>query len=267
MSRFIAALLFSALLIPLSYAVSCGSVAVPTTCTVSVANKVKYTFSGFSLANSTAAGGGNLYVAADIGIDVASGGGNTGLLTFNKITGSPTVGVVFLANAGNTSGIVVTYNVTIEPLGFAGVMFGSPFTVSLVQQSHLGTGTGSVQFIPTSGVSCQAIALSGSTQSNCVVPGGQPVTLSAGYILSMSGNTGNVSIGSFSNLYSVATAAGQGLDIDGNGSYDALTDGLLVVRYMLGIRGAALINGAVGASPTRSSVSTIEAYLNGLSPP
>ena len=56
------------------------------------------------------------------------------------------------------------------------------------------------------------------------------------------------------------------LDIDGNGSADALTDGLLVIRYLFGLRGAALINGAVGAGAQRSTSVAIESYLQSLMP-
>ena len=50
-------------------------------------------------------------------------------------------------------------------------------------------------------------------------------------------------------------------DIDGNGSVDALTDGLLLLRYLFGFRGDTLTNGAIGANATRSSNAAIEAYL------
>lgn len=46
------------------------------------------------------------------------------------------------------------------------------------------------------------------------------------------------------------------LDIDGSttaGKYDALTDGLLIIRYMLGRTGASLTDGAVGATATRNA--------------
>lgn len=267
MRNVIAAALLAILLSPLSHAVSCGTVAAPTACSVNVGGVVKYTFSNFSLVNSTSSGGASTYVAGDIAIDVATGGGNTGLLTFSKLSGSPTPGIVFLANAGGTTSFTFTYSVTIEALGAAGVMFGSPFVVNLPLQSHAANGSGTVQFIISGpGVSCTGITLTGSTTSNCVVPGGQPATLTTGNIVNLAGNAGNVSIGSFTNLFTVATALGQGLDIDGNGSYSATTDGLLVLRYLLGLRGAALINGAIGASPTRSSASTIEAYLGALTP-
>lgn len=260
---FVAALL-TAFLSPLAHAASCGTVAAPTTCTVTVGGVVKYTFSAFSLLSTTATGGATQYSGADIAIDVGSGGSNTGMLTFSKVSNA--VGVVFAANAGGVTSITVSYTVAIEPVGAAGVMFGSPFVVSLGLNSHVSNGSGVVQFIPASGVSC--LATTTATSSNCVVPGSQPATLSSGYIMTLSGNAGNVSIGSFSNLFTVATAFGQGLDIDGNGAYNATTDGLLVIRYLLGLHGAALINGATGAAgATRTTASAIEQYLFALTPP
>jgi hypothetical protein len=50
------------------------------------------------------------------------------------------------------------------------------------------------------------------------------------------------------------------LDIDGNGTVEPLTDGLLVLRYMLGLRDVALVNGAVGNCPGRTTAG-IEMYL------
>jgi hypothetical protein len=51
------------------------------------------------------------------------------------------------------------------------------------------------------------------------------------------------------------------LDIDGDGRADALTDGILVVRYLFGLRGSALVAGAIGIGATRTSASQIEAYI------
>jgi len=56
------------------------------------------------------------------------------------------------------------------------------------------------------------------------------------------------------------------LDIDGNGTTDALTDGLLVLRYLFGFRGDALVAGAVGNGATRSTAGTIELYIGSLIP-
>ena len=56
-------------------------------------------------------------------------------------------------------------------------------------------------------------------------------------------------------------AAVCSLDIDGNGKLEATTDGLLMTRYLLGLRGAALVSGALGAGATRTLPADIEAHL------
>ena len=50
-------------------------------------------------------------------------------------------------------------------------------------------------------------------------------------------------------------------DVDGNGSSDPLTDGLLVLRYMFGFRNGVLVNNAVGPGCRRCDSTAIEAYL------
>lgn len=51
------------------------------------------------------------------------------------------------------------------------------------------------------------------------------------------------------------------LDVDANGQVDATTDGLLTLRYMLGLRGTALTVGALGACATRDAAA-INSYLS-----
>ena len=51
-------------------------------------------------------------------------------------------------------------------------------------------------------------------------------------------------------------------DVDGNNNPDPDTDGVLLLRYALGFRGANLINGAVGAGATRNTAPLIENYLS-----
>jgi hypothetical protein len=252
---------------PASHAVSCGTVAAPLACSVTAGGVVKYTFSSFTLVSSVSSGAGaNTYAAGDIAIDVSTGGGTTGVLRFNKLSSGPTPGLSFFANATHTSNFKFTYNVAIEAVGFAGVLFSSPFVVDIPQASNAGNGFGSVQLVISQpGVSCNTVT--SATAADCVIPGGQPSTLTAGNIVGLSGGTGNVSIGAVTNLFDIATASGQGLDIDGNGSYGATTDGLLAIRYLLGLRGAALITGAVGGGATRSTSTAIQQYLLGLTPP
>ena len=46
----------------------------------------------------------------------------------------------------------------------------------------------------------------------------------------------------------------------------ATTDGLLVLRYLLGLRGSALISNAVAANALRTKAVDIEAFLANLLP-
>ena len=55
-------------------------------------------------------------------------------------------------------------------------------------------------------------------------------------------------------------------DIDGNGRADALTDGLMLVRYLFGLRGAPLIAGTIGAGAARTTAAGIESYIQSLLP-
>jgi subtilisin family serine protease len=57
------------------------------------------------------------------------------------------------------------------------------------------------------------------------------------------------------------------LDIDGDTVFEAATDGVLILRYLLGFRGPALVNGAVATSPRtpiRTSATDIEIYIRSL---
>jgi hypothetical protein len=55
-------------------------------------------------------------------------------------------------------------------------------------------------------------------------------------------------------------------DVDGNGEIDALTDGLLTLRYLFGLQGSALVSGVVAPNATRTTAAEIEAHLEGLTP-
>lgn len=54
--------------------------------------------------------------------------------------------------------------------------------------------------------------------------------------------------------------AGEKLDLDGNGSIDALKDGIMALRYIFGFTGNSLVNGLLGSDATRDG-NQIEALL------
>ena len=56
------------------------------------------------------------------------------------------------------------------------------------------------------------------------------------------------------------------LDIDGDAEVSALTDGLLILRYLIELRGEALVSGVVNQEGSRTTAAEIEEYLDNLSP-
>ncbi|MDA9014265.1 hypothetical protein N9I73_01635, partial [Porticoccaceae bacterium] len=64
----------------------------------------------------------------------------------------------------------------------------------------------------------------------------------------------------------VAEAASSFADIDGSGNVDALTDGLLLLRYLFNLRDDALVAGAIASGAERSSSADVEAYIISLMP-
>jgi hypothetical protein len=69
---------------------------------------------------------------------------------------------------------------------------------------------------------------------------------------------------SSNDLISRISALGNTIDIDSNGDVDALTDGLMILRYLFGIDGSALVNNVIGANADRTSASDIENHLQQL---
>ena len=56
------------------------------------------------------------------------------------------------------------------------------------------------------------------------------------------------------------------VDVDANQLYEPANDGVLVVRFLFGLRGIALTDHAVGSSPARSDAADIANYLDGIKP-
>ena len=56
------------------------------------------------------------------------------------------------------------------------------------------------------------------------------------------------------------------VDVDGDGREDALSDGLMLIRYLFGLRGPSLISGAIGPEATRTTAHAIETYIRSLMP-
>ena len=73
-------------------------------------------------------------------------------------------------------------------------------------------------------------------------------------------NGAAVDMGAFES--SAATLLGCTLDLDGNGTINATTDGLMLARALLGLTGPAVTGNALGTAPTRGDWASIRSYVN-----
>jgi hypothetical protein len=143
-----------------------------------------------------------------------------------------------------------------------------PLTITLA-----GSGSGQVTGSAGSGITCPG------TCSN-TYSGGTVITLTAtptnanfiftGWLGACTGTgTCTVTMNAATNVSATFAPSSIGthiLDIDSNTHYDALTDGLLVIRYMFGLIGAPLTAGAIGAGAGRTDSAAILTYLNDIRP-
>jgi len=188
-------------------AVLCGTIAAPTSCSITVGGVATYTFSNFDLVASAAGGGGFQYTAADVEIELTSGGGLSALLGFRKRIGSPTPGIVFLTNPGQSSAFSFTYDLLLEAAAPGAVALADPLILEM-NASASGNGLSAVQWSASGAPLCQAT--SSDEHEVCSLPAGTGSSLTAGNIVSMTGNSGNTSILTLSNLFDARfTPGGQ----------------------------------------------------------
>lgn len=67
-------------------------------------------------------------------------------------------------------------------------------------------------------------------------------------------------------IESFITGATDALDVDGNGNTSALTDAILVARFLFGFTGQQLIQGAIGQGASRTTAEAVSAHLEQLQP-
>lgn len=129
---------------------------------------------------------------------------------------------------------------------------GQSKTVSVTLTGASGVPSGSVS-ISGAGASCSITLSSGAGQ--CALTPTQ-LGLDQSLTVSYPGDT-NYQPGTGSTSISVVS----GLDFDANGSTDAAGDGILLIRYLLGLRGTALTQGLVPPTAKRLTPDSIAAYL------
>ena len=83
----------------------------------------------------------------------------------------------------------------------------------------------------------------------------------SGDALTSGASAGLAGRGSSELISGYLTGADAELDIDGDGKSEPLTDGLLLIRYLFGFSGEALISGAIGSGAERDTAEAVEAYI------
>ncbi|MEO8027120.1 MAG: PEP-CTERM sorting domain-containing protein [Bryobacteraceae bacterium] len=215
-----------------AFATSCGTIANPTGCSITVGSgSTTFAFTSFQLASSASSGGGNVYQGADISIDLATGGGTTAILTFTKNSSGPTPNSVFFVNPTQASAFTVTYSLNVSA--------GMPGTVNLLSttnsfvESHATNGAPQNQEIVEImlvGTSCIVNPAVGSS-TTCVLP--SATLANVGNILTLAGNSGNASVLQFSNLFAASFIADTGGGaVPEPGTYGLMGAGLAVLGLL-----------------------------------
>lgn len=151
----------------------------------------------------------------------------------------------------------------------AGTPAAAALTVSL-----LGSGTGTVASDPP-GIACPGVCTGmysvGTVALAATATDGSVFTGWLGGGCTGLSTTCNVSVTAATSVTatfaSPGTAIALDIDLSAPGTqYDALTDGLLIIRNLRGLSGESLINGAVGPDATRTTAAQIGDYLNDIRP-
>ena len=211
-------------------AISCGTLAIPGACTLSINNQVQYTFNNFNFITNFNSGGAPLVTAADVNLNLVNGGGLSAVLQMSKLTTTANPNVVFLANSGGVSSFSFSYDVSIAAIGAGTVSLVNPAQVALNTSSFANNGSGAVQFVLSGAPTCQANTI--TTLATCTLPAGTTTSISTGDIINLSGNSGNVSIGTFSNIYNASFTPTQPTGVPEPSSYALFGAGLAAIGYL-----------------------------------
>ena len=207
--------------------------------------------------------GGNLYTIASI---VKNSGANTAVVGLTAAISGATVAV------GTIVGEQKTFTVTVPSGTIASGGSGSQ-SVSLTATSVTAPNPATTQATPTvitvNRPTLDVDASITASQYDALTDG----LLTLRYLFGLTGSAlTNGALGATATrtdpmaIKNYLDGIRPALDVDGDGNANALTDGLLIIRYLFGLRGAALITGAVSPNATRVLATDIEIYIQSLIP-
>jgi len=120
------------------------------------------------------------------------------------------------------------------------------------------------QFCVSSGPDCTCNVRSFSPAATTLNNGQSVCVRQYAPPISPGGATARLLVGGGAANFFVGTGTtGCSLDVDGNNAIDALTDGLILLRAMLGLTGTAVTDNAIGSGAARPTWALLQPYLNG----
>ncbi|MDC3264152.1 hypothetical protein OAU51_02340, partial [Porticoccaceae bacterium] len=146
-------------------------------------------------------------------------------------------------------GIFIVFILTFSPFGFTDVAPPQPET------------WGSEANTLYTAVSAPSLDIDGNDQIDALTDG----LLLLRWLFGLNGDAliggavaNNATYSTAEDIYLRITILDESIDIDGNGQIDALTDGLVILRYLFGLRGDVLTNGVIADNATVSSAGELE---------
>ena len=181
----------------------------------------------------------------------------TGNVNYNP---APQVTQAFVLEASSTTSLATSNGV---------VPVGASVTLTAEVTGFGPTGTVSFKIGPAMIDGCGAAALTGNGNSLTAQCATGPLPVGGHILLATYGGDAINAPSAGSVVQTVIGIDAPTLDVDASittTKYDALTDGLLTIRYLFGLTGSSLTTGALGSTATRIDPDAIKAYLDGIRP-
>jgi len=195
--------------------------------------------------------------AVESEVDTSENGGATAFslttatasITVASVNDAPVIGAIYSTPAPVASG----HNMTLTATGVTDAD-GSVIGVSFYRESNgatgLQTGSGGDTFVGPGSTGATSGDWSLTFSTTGVAVGDHT------YYAQATDNAGDTGV------HSIATHLSPSLDIDGNGSADALTDGILILRYLFDPAGQWNYSDALGSGATRTTRPVIKSYID-----
>ncbi len=200
------------------------------------------------------------------GLGVATPNGLIGSCGGGTVTA--TVGSTFVQLAGASLAAGASCNLSVNVTGFTAGVKNNSVTVNSLNG---GTGNTSNASLTVLAIPAPSLDIDGSNTSSkysALTDG----LLIVRYLYGLTGaSLTNGAMGATASrgpaeIRTYLDSIRSALDVDDNGSSDAHTDGLLLIRYLFGLRGNSLIAGAVDPLGNRKTAPEIESYIQSLMP-